>query len=113
METKKHDYSDGLIPLVTNVLIKLNHNRPNDWVLGLHPDAKSFMKNDFTPAVLDIQRFLINRHLRYILGTCTAENTMDARYCLVDKGDLDNWLRLIETGVAPTLVKHNLPQAIN
>ena len=100
---------DDDLPLpavVTKTLSELGHQRPNDWTRHLHPDA-------FTVVDKKVQRFLINRCLRIVLGKCNAENTLDERYCLVDTGEISDWIRLFKTGVAPCLVRNNLPEAIN
>lgn len=93
----------NLVAEVCNVLTRLGHERPNDWMKYLHSDAMVEGQDN------SIQRFLINRAMRLVLSEITNENTMDVRYCLVDQGEIHDWLRLFETGVAPWLIKHNLP----
>lgn len=91
-----------LVLAVTELLAKHNHPHPLVWTQGLHPDA--FNQPDVT-----VQRFLINRRWRMILGLVTQENTMDIRYCLVDSGEISDWLRLFETKVLPCAIKYSLP----
>lgn len=106
MPNKKDEtvYLTDLVNMVTDVLIKCGHTRPEDWKRGLHPDA-------INNSDMHAQRFLINRHWRVILGE--IPESFDARFCLVDTGDLDDWLRLFETGVVPCILKHNLPRPLH
>ncbi len=53
---------------------------------------------------IGLQRFLINRRWREILG-CMGIDTIDARFCLVDQGYISDWLRLFKDGVIPCLLK--------
>jgi len=96
----------NLVHALTTLLTAAGHPRPDDWTRGLHEDA------NLTPDT-SIQRFLINRNLRLILGECKTENTIDVRYCLVDSGDIKEWVRLMETMIVPCLVRNNLPPAMN
>ena len=91
----------NLVDAITGLLAEYNHHNPKAWKNGLDPDA-------FTSTV-EVQRFLINRQWRQILGNVTQESTMDARYCLVDEGPIKDWLRLFEDGVMPIVMKYNLP----
>jgi len=104
--TVTEETNTDLIKMVNDVLIKLGHQRPTDWMCHLHPDGLNTTDNK-------LLRFLINRAFRIILGSVSDENTMDARYCLVDTGEIKDWIRLFETGVAPTIVRLSLPPAIN
>ena len=98
--------SNDLPKAITDLFISLGHNRPNDWTRYVHPDA--FVVQD-----INIQRFLINRAFRLILGDCLLEDTMNARYCLVDTGEIKDWLRLFKDGVAPQVIRLCLPPALN
>lgn len=95
-----------LVKKITDILSKLGHARPADWTLELHPDASITTDQG-------IQRFLINRCFRIILGKVTTEDTINTRFCLVDTGEIDRWLELFEDGVARTIVRLNLPEAIH
>ena len=86
---------------ITELLTAAGHPNPSGWQNLLHPDA--FVVTDG-----DIQRFLINRTLRLVIARA-PENTMDARFCCVDNGDLEDWLRLVQEQVIPCTVRHNLP----
>jgi hypothetical protein len=92
----------NLVDEITKILTECKHHNPSAWVAMVHPDA--LMSTDS-----GVQRFLINRAFHMILGGVTTENTMDTRFCLVDTGDIKDWILLFRTGVAPTLVRLNLP----
>lgn len=91
---------------VTSALAAVGHPDPTRWMNG----APAELTDANTP--LDAQRFLINRFWRDQLGRC-AENTMDVRYCLVDKGEFSSWLSLFTETVAPCIVRNNLPPAVH
>lgn len=94
---------DPEVPLaqqVSAVLAKYGHPNPTAWEAELPPE--------YATAPADYQRFLINRYWRVKIGQY-AENTMDARYCLLDGGLPADWLRLFETGVAACIVRNTLP----
>ncbi|EKD22595.1 MAG: hypothetical protein ACD_84C00039G0002 [uncultured bacterium] len=97
---------EDLPKAITEILARLGHQNPNAWQVALHPDA-------YRPDIItDVKRFLINRCFRLILGEVTTENTMDTRFCLVDQGPISEWLKLFEEGIAPTVVRLNLPFVI-
>jgi hypothetical protein len=98
-ELDPHD----LVGAVSQLLAHNGHPNPTAWQGGLHPDAL----NHPEPGV---RRFQINRHLRLILAQVTEENTMDIRFCLVDNGGFDDWLRLLGEMVIPCMVKYQLPR---
>lgn len=94
---------------ITEILEKHGHPRPRDWLHGLaavHVDAVT----PTTPQ--DVQRFLINRYWRLQIGS-VQENSLDVRYCLVDTGKIEHWLRLFDADVAKWIVAHNLPAAVH
>ena len=93
----------SLVNIVNSLLEEAGHPNPKAWQKYLHTDA-------FVTGDLGVQRFLVNRCFRLILGNVSSENTMDARYCLVDTGEIKDWARLFKTGVVPTLVRLNLPE---
>ena len=96
------DIVTNLVPVVDDILAKMGHANPSGWQKYLNQEAH-------TSSDLGVQRFLINRCFRLILGNVSSENTMDARYCLVDTGEIKDWVRLFRTGVAPMVVRLNLP----
>jgi hypothetical protein len=86
----------SLVDFVITTLEEQGHPDPTDWCEKLHPDALEVEDPN-------VQRFLINRTLRTVLGS--HENTIDARFCLVDTGNVDDWARLFKTAVAKRLVE--------
>lgn len=95
----------NLVFKITAILSESGHKRPADWESRVHPDALHVHDEK-------IQRFLINRYWRETIGAL-AQETMDIRYCLVEQGSLEDWLRLFRTGVAPCIVENHLPEAIH
>lgn len=98
--------SESLVESITALFVKLGHTNPAAWVAGLHEDVHK----PSTP--VDVQRFLINRYWRVQIGAILSD-TMDVRYCLVDTGSIKDYLRIFEQGVAPCIIKNNLPLAKN
>ena len=96
----------ALIQSITDILSKKGHTRPGDWTRYLESEIYNVTDENY-------QRFLINRAFRTILGECDVENTIDARYCLVDTGSTIEWLSLFEEGISATLVRLALPPALN
>lgn len=90
------------VAAITQVLVDAGHPNPRAWQHGLNPDA-------LTNPDLGKRRFLVNRQLRMLL-TGSGVNTMDERYSLVDQGELTDWVRLFKDGVAPCMVRNNLPR---
>lgn len=91
-----------LIELISELLLKHGHPSPRDWERFVHPDA--FISSD-----VGIQRFLINRYWREILGLM-QEDTLQERQCLIDQGPIDDWLRLFEQGVIPCVMRNIQPK---
>ena len=92
----------NLVNEITELHAKLGHTRPEAWIKYVNPDA--LISNN-----PDIQRFLINRCFRMIIGAVTTEDTMDVRYCLLDNGSYSEWKHLFETMIVPVTVRLNLP----
>ena len=106
IEKSTSDTPVNLVAIVGDILMMHGHQRPDDWKRFLNPDALN--TND--PL---IQRFLINRAWRTIIGSVADVNTIDIRYCLVDNGEITDWIRLFETGVVPFIIQYNLPVVVN
>ncbi len=87
---------------VTFLLAQAGHLNPNAWQKDLHPDA---FDPNLEPAK---KRFLVNRVWRLTLGML-EEDTINARYCLVDQGSIFDWLSLFKQMVVPIAIKHQLP----
>lgn len=94
-----------LVKQITGILRAAGHPRPTDWEAKVHPDAH---------VVCDplIQRFLINRYWRETIGALDFD-TMNVRYCLVQEGPTDDWLRLFNQGVVKCIVDNQLPAAMH
>jgi hypothetical protein len=61
---------------------------------------------------LEKQRAALNTFWMQQLQSCqvrTGENTMDARFCLVDSGAPEIWLKLFKSEVLPVAIRHKLP----
>jgi hypothetical protein len=93
----------SLVAAVTLLLQQYQHPRPEDWLQGVDP--RLLQDGLDQPS----QRMLINRYWRLQLST--VPNTMDLRFCLVDSGEISDWLRLFTTEVVPCIVQNNLPPA--
>ena len=92
------------VEILTRVLVENNYPNPHNWTRGLSSEAT-------TSPDLKKRVFLINRHWYDILGELRLKDgidTMDARYCLVDTDNLDNWVQSFIAGVLPCLMKHIL-----
>ena len=58
------------------------------------------------------QRFLLNRFWNIQLLNVTTATTMEERFCLIENGTPEDWLRLFETKIVPCLIQHRLPVGI-
>lgn len=93
-----------LVDEITEILKKHNHPNPTGWHSKVHPDA-------FNHEVENIRRFQINQFWRKALGRVdlyTENNTMGERFCLIEDGSIDDWLRLFDTQVAPSIIKYKV-----
>lgn len=89
-----------LTEIISDLLRKHNHPNPTQWALYVHKDAHE--SED-----VNIQRFLINRYWREVIGMY-PENTLSVRECLIDTGHIEDWIRLFETGVIPCILRNTL-----
>lgn len=87
-----------LVNIVSEILAKHGHPNPTEWETLVHKDA--FISPD-----QGIQRFLINRYWRELVGLF-PENTIQVRHCLIDQGSIADWLRLFEQGVVPCIIRN-------
>jgi hypothetical protein len=91
--------------LVTAEFQAAGHSVPDAW-LSKDVDESSYASQLRTaPPVA--QRDLINRIFRLLLSRYPAE-TMEARYCLTNSGDLQDWLAGIRGVVIPDLMRLRL-----
>ena len=87
-----------LVREITDLFASMGHTNPQRWLESV--DALSTLRN--SPSHL--QRFLINRHWRVVLGL-QDRSTEAERYHLFDDGDdVDVWLKVFANNVAPTIV---------
>ncbi len=91
-----------LVQVISELFEKHGHPAPRAWEQFVHQDA--FISLDF-----GIQRFLINRYWREVVGMY-PENTLHVRQCLIDHGSIDDWLRLFEQGVIPCVMRNIQPR---
>jgi hypothetical protein len=100
---KNHTASvTNLIVEVSAALQKRGHARPHDWEAYLDPAVHQTTD-------LSQQRFFINRAWRQIIGTVKDEPTMDQRYCLIDDGNIDDWLKIFNAGLVSWITQRALP----
>lgn len=55
-----------------------------------------------------VQRYLLNRYLKFQLQQCPA-SSIDARYSLLNEGKIEVWLQLFRDNVLTFMVKNRLP----
>ena len=55
------------------------------------------------------QRFLLNRYWRLQVGMI-EKNTIAERWCLVENGEMKDWLRLFEEKIIPFCLENDLPR---
>lgn len=73
------------------------HYDNNPWIV----DGKN--------KIAEVQRYLLNRYLNFQLQQCPV-SSIDARYSLLKKGKIENWLQLFRDNVLPFMVEHRLPK---
>lgn len=89
-----------LVEQITDMMTEANHPDPLSWH---HNDTIDQAK----VAAPKLQRFLINRYWRMRLGT-VQRSTVAERFCLIDEGSMDEYLKVFKTGVLPTIVELGL-----
>jgi hypothetical protein len=112
------DFDDGaalqanpgsLVAFVTGLLAENHHPDPSGWTRFLQAGVEKLDDPNY-------QRFAINRAWRLIFAKLNQResiNTIDVRYCLVDKeGSTEDWKKLFESGVLPFILEHQLPGAL-
>ncbi len=94
----------NLVSEISAILAKHNHPNPNGWESKVNKDAFFHESENF-------RRFNINQFWRKALGVIdltTNANTIGERFCLVEDGSTDDWLRLFDEQVAPTIVNYQI-----
>lgn len=91
------------VDILTRVLKENDYPNPENW--------KSCLPQDIlTDPQVSKNIFIINRYWYDVLGDLSLHHnvdTMDARYCLVNTDDLNNWIQSFIGGVLPCLKKHS------
>lgn len=64
------------------------------------------------PMKAEGQRFLLNRYWRLQISICQA-NTIDERWCLIDTGEMSDWLSLFKSKIIPFCLDNNLPKGFD
>ena len=89
-----------LLVEVTKILIELGHPNPHKWL------GDSTVR-EAIEAAPKLQRFLINRYWRVQLGLCSVSTTRE-RFCLIDTGDFQDYLKIFKDAIAPSIIKNKL-----
>ncbi len=66
-----------------------------------------FVKYDLLDKKPEVQRFYLNRYFNLELMKATVDS-MDQRYCLINDGTIEDWIRLYKTKILPFLLQYNL-----
>lgn len=56
-----------------------------------------------------VQRFILNKYWTLQILNIQNVDSIDVRFCLVNKGDVDKWLELFKTKVLTFIIAHDLP----
>lgn len=89
-----------LVVEISNILALQNHPNPIKWT---YDD----IIQEAIGAAPKLQRFLINRYWRVQLGLCSVSTTHE-RFCLIDTGSYEDYLKIFRNVIAPTIVKLRL-----
>ena len=107
--TGPDDEPENLAAWVTGLLAGHQHPEPAAWLSFLQPGVEALPDPNY-------QRFAIDRAWRLIFARLNQReriDTIDVRYCLVDKeGSIQDWKKLFETGVLPFILEHQLPGSL-
>lgn len=99
IETRKESDPDVVVE-ITALLTQANHPNPQAW---LEADTVK----QAAAAAPKLQRFLVNRHWRLALGMC-KESTTAERFCLLDEGKVEDYLKVFKEAILPVVVRHAL-----
>lgn len=94
----------NLVSELVAILTKHNHPKPNFWVASLNPDAAHHPDES-------VRRFQINQFWRGALSEIDLKgegSTISTRFCLIEDGTTDDWLRLFDQKVAPTIIQYKI-----
>lgn len=71
-------------------------------------DKEIIHAEDLNP---EAQRYVLNHYWNLQLMSVATPST-DQRYCLVNDGTFDDWLRLFRQVIRPFLLEHDLPKVL-
>lgn len=78
--------------------------------------AENFDTNGYVRDAINIpfegQRFLMNRYWNLQLLQLGL-TSIEERFCLVDEGTMNDWIRLFKDKILPTLVSKRLPSKLS
>jgi hypothetical protein len=94
------------VGVVIGLLISGGHPRPEEWLDFLNPIERRDVYDQTKPHL--VRRFLVNRALRLTLGSCPGDVGRE-RYCLIDTGAEDVWLKLFNEEILPVMLEKQLP----
>ncbi len=57
----------------------------------------------------EVQRFILNKYWTLQILNIDDVDSIDVRFCLVNKGTIDKWLELFKTKVLTFIIAHDLP----
>lgn len=94
---------ESLVSLVKTLLARKDVEAAQRWediFIKHRPDVAS------KPYAAQVS--IINHFWRVQLGTLPV-STIDERECLLDDANLEDWTRLFDSYVLPTIIQHKLP----
>lgn len=95
MSSQKTIHEDlGLF--IVNELTKRGHPDPYQWQKGLKPEYRK--------ETSEIQKLLINQHLRFIIGQ--YPDTTETRFYVDDHVGIVEWKTLMRNAIIPWLMLH-------
>ena len=92
-----------LITAVRDMLVK--GGMPSDVIQQYDSNRYIQLARNKVPMV---QRTLLNQFWNFMLLTVASES-IEQRRCLINDGEVADWLRLFEAYVLPFAIKHQLP----
>ena len=66
---------------------------------------------DARPLGSEAQRFLLNRYFYCQITACNVPS-MEERFCLVETGQVKDWLRLFKQKIIPFMIANQLPKVL-
>jgi len=94
----------NLVSRISEILAAHHHPNPTGWEAGLHPDALSHPEES-------VRRYQINKYWRKALSPIDISgegNTIAERFCLIEDGTTEDWLRLFDHTVVRCIIKYQI-----